>query len=872
MKPMKNVSVEWKNGSPKGRIEVSYGKLEKIGILKGQGTIMEDSFAFTTHGPCRLDITMKACNLNLGSETTIITVRTAANPFSFFLRDVSKEYPILVPDYGVVVTDADDGRSYRQIEVAIRKKGLRTKLQRIQDEDEENYENAVVSTRKLQCPTWLGLSRDIRVFEGGFRGGRLDWIQPRFHGPLLQLPESNNSPVCYQFLIGRGIGCVDNVSRRLEDGVLPILHGKVTDEDVDYSVTAFASLERTELTQSSLRGTHFLVADGNAFGHSFTEGQEKEFQRLQPEEMNRDEETVLYYRIEAANKSSVPRYAWFRSVHPTSSQQPKYSYNGDTGFGAYDSGRVFCVSKLNGKPMPQEEIAVLLKPGEKAVFDFYLPHRPITEERAQKLIQQDFEARHQECRKFWKRKLKSASQVKLPEKRVDEMVRAGLLHLDLVTYGLEPEGTVAPTIGFYSPIGSESTPIIQFMDSMGWHGLAQRALAYFLDKQHEDGFMQNFDNYMLETGAALWSMGEHYRYTRDDEWVRDITPKLLKSCEYIVRCRERNKNEKLRGKGYGTIEGQVADPNDPYHQFMLNGYAYLGLSRVAEMLTKTEPKQSKRLRKEAEELKSDIRTAFFDAVARSPVVPLGDGTWCPTAPPWAEARGLMSLYADRGSWFSHLTFYCRDSLLGPLHLVFHEVIDSNERAADYLLNCCAELMHERNVALSQPYYSQHPWVHLRRGEVKAFLKTYYNSLSLADRETYSFWEHYPGTGSPHKTHEEGWFLMQTRWMLWTEQGETLKLLSGVPREWMKNGKRVELEKVATYFGPLSLKVESKVKQGRIVAMIECSSGRQPKHIALRLPHPQGRRATKVKGGTYDSQTETVKIEPFKDKAEVILEY
>jgi hypothetical protein len=71
--------------------------------------------------------------------------------------------------------------------------------------------------------------------------------------------------------------------------------------------------------------------------------------------------------------------------------------------------------------------------------------------------------------------------------------------------------------------------------------------------------MQNFDNYMLETGAALWSMGEHYRYTRDDACVKDIAPKLLKSCEYIIQCCERNKDEKLRAKGYGTIEGQVAE-------------------------------------------------------------------------------------------------------------------------------------------------------------------------------------------------------------------------------------------------------------------------------------------------------------------------
>ncbi|MEM2930912.1 MAG: hypothetical protein QW797_08665, partial [Thermoproteota archaeon] len=173
----------------------------------------------------------------------------------------------------------------------------------------------------------------------------------------------------------------------------------------------------------------------------------------------------------------------------------------------------------------------------------------------------------------------------------------------------------------------------------------------------------------------------------------------------------------------------------------------------------------------------------------------------------------------------------------------------------------------------QPYYSPHPWVHLRRGEVKAFLKTYYNSfVSLADRETFTFWEHYPGVGSSHKTHEEGWFLMQTRWMLWMEQGQTLKLLPGIPRKWMENGKSIELNRVASYFGPISLRADSKLDQGKIEARVECSSEWQPRIVELRLPHPHGKKATGVKGGVYDAQTETVRIEPFKDKAEVELSF
>ncbi|MEM2925843.1 MAG: hypothetical protein QXO94_00045 [Candidatus Bathyarchaeia archaeon] len=871
----RRIAIEWKDSKPIGRIEVVNGRLEEALIKKGKGEVVGEEFAFTSHGSCRLELTVGESGCSLGSEATLVTVRTAINPFCFFLRDVSKEYPIILPEYGIVVTEADDERSYEQIAEEICSLGLQTKLQRIESEPEESYASAAANTRELHCPTWLGLSRDIRIFEFSFRSGQevWDWIQPRFHGYPVPLPEADNNPVRYNFFIGRGIGCAERMFRRLEEGVLPILHGVLVDDDVIYNSTVFVTLESTKLTTKSLRGTHFLVADGYGYGHIFTKEQEREFQSLLPEEMNREEETVLCFRTEAVNAAHVPRYAWFKNVFPSSKKALRWSYDGKNGFGVFESGQVFCISKLNGKPMPQEEIAILLKPGETASFEFFLPHRPISRERAKQLSGRDFTVLHAECREFWKEKLESAAKVKLPEKRIEEMIQAGLLHLDLVAYGLEPFGTVATTIGIYCPIGSESSPIIQFMDSMGWHSLARRSLTYFLDKQHEDGFIQNFDGYMLETGAALWSMGEHYRYTHDDDWVQQIKPKLLKACEYLLEWRNRNKREELRGKGYGMIEGKVADPQDPYHQFMLNGYAYLGLSRAAEMLSKVDPAQSERLAREAEYWKKDIREALFKAVANSPVVPLSDGTWCPTAPPWAEAHGPVSLYAEKGRWFTHLTFLARDSLLGPLHLIFHEVVDPNEQIADFLVSYYTDLMHIRNVAFSQPYYSCHPQVHLRRGEIKPFLKAYYNGFaSLADRETYTFWEHYPGVGSPHKTHEEGWFLMQTRWMLWMEQGQTLKLLLGIPRSWMENGTSIELNRVASYFGEVSLKVESKLEQRRIEAKVECLSDRKPKCLELRLPHPQGRKAIKVKGGVYDANTETVRIEPFHGYAEVLLEF
>ncbi len=879
---MKDIRVVWKKGPAAGRIEVMNGSLHSFGIETGDGIAQRESWRDHSAGPLTLVVSIEPLYAP-GEGKLLVSIVDWACPFSFFAEDVHEAYPIYMPDYGVAVTSAADFRSYEELEADIKRRGLRTNLQKLAEEPEESFEAASAATKDQPCPIWQGVSRDTRIFESQVRGRpsnnfwepprggsalQWDWVQPRQHATEVGLPESGGKPVRYYYMVGRGMGCTDGVVRKLEEGTLPILHTEITDDEMVYTAVSFVSYESRPLTSGSVDGTHYLLADGYGFGHMFTEAQAEEREILLQGAAISGETTVYYCRIAAANTGSVPRYAWFKNLIPNAGGIP-YTFEGSTGFAYYSDGRVFGVSKLNGRPLQTEESAVLVLPGEEACFEFYLPHEPVSRERAVKLSEQNFRERHTECRAFWEDKLSRGAQIRLPEPRIEQMLRAGLLHTDLIFYGQEPEGTLVPAIGIYTAIGSESSPIIQFMNAMGWSDTARRGLSFFLDKQHESGLMQNFGGYMLETGATLWCIGEYYRYTRDLEWIREIQPKLLKSYAFLMDWRKRNETENLRGRGYGMLEGKTADPEDPFHSFMLSGYAYIGLSRLAEMLTELDAELSGQIHADAEGLKADIRASFDEAVARSPVVPLGDGTWVPTAPPWTESRGPLSLYTEGGNWYTHGSFMSRDSMLGPMYLLFQEVIDPRERAADYLIHYHNELMFTRNVAFSQPYYSTHPWVHLKRGEVKAFLKAYYNTFAaLADRETYTFWEHYYQV-SPHKTHEEGWFLMQTRWMLYMEEGTTLKLLPGIPRDWLKQGKRIELQDVHSYFGQFSLRVKS--EGSRITVSLNCDPSRGPATVQLRLPHPEGKRVVRLSGGgVYLPDEESVRWDDFGGEAEIEL--
>ncbi len=870
---VQKISIEWPSGKPSGTIKVLNGHLKKIDVVTGHGKISNNHFEFSSPGRARISLELDSLNNNPGPDPTLISVSTTANPFSFFLRDVSNGFPIYIPDYSVVVLKDSDKRSFAEVQSNIQSRKGETKLQKIETEPEESFNSASKRTMNQYVPTWLGLSRDFRIFQisESVPGMPLqeNVITPRFSSSSFYLKGLEKIPVQYYYAIGRGVGVEVNTHRHLENGVLPILHSQQKDDDIEYHSTSFVSLEKSGLTEQQLKGTNYLVADKYTVGHVLSDKQEDTVKSKLKDALDPTEETVLYFRCVATNTGSVPRYAWFKTANWW---EKHYTFNPKTGVSAFAGDSAFCVSKLNGKPLPNEQNAVLLQPGEKAVFEFYVPHAPISNARALALSQQSFDQKMEECKAFWQAKLAKAAQIHVPEKRIEEMIQAGLLHLDLITYGNEPNGDLAPDVGYFGPIGTESAPIMQFYNSMGWQDNAKRALNYFLDKQHPDGSFQNYQGYMVETGAVLWSIGEYYRYTRDAAWIEKISSKILKACDFLMKWRSENKADSLRGNGYGMIAGKVADPEDNFHQFMLNGYAYLGMSRAAEMLAAINSGQARQISKEAEAWKKDIRESLFNRMALSPVVPLGNGAWSPTVPPWTEAIGPRALFAKPEIFFSHGTFTVPDELLGPMYLVFCEVIDVHEPAAKILMNYQSELFLQNNVAFSQPYYSRHDWMQAKLGLVKPFLKTYYNAFSaLADRETYTFWEHLFHATS-HKTHEEAWFLMETRWMLYLEDGTTLRLLSTIPRNWMADGKTIQLTNVQTYFGPLSLEVKSAVNKGYITATIECHSGREPNTVTIRLPHPQGKKVVKVTGGAYDRNTETVTIKAFKGKAVIRVAY
>ncbi len=581
------------------------------------------------------------------------------------------------------------------------------------------------------------------------------------------------------------------------------------------------------------------------------------------------------------NTAKVPRYAFMRLPQPNVFAIPEMSVHPiafKDGFDAFTgSGRVFMTCTLNGKPFSEVDSSVLLQPGGKAVYLCKIPHRPIPAERAEQLMRTCFDQKLAECVAFWEKKLGRIADIHLPEQRIEEMMKAGFLHLDLVCFGNEPDDAVAPVVGVYTPIGTESTPIIQFIESIGDTKLAERAIMYFIKKQRPDGFMQNFQTYMSETGCALWNAAEHFKYTNDIGWLESVKWNLIRGCDYIMRWAAESYDESLRGRGYGLIYGKVADCEHPFRSYMLNATTYGGLRSVADVLRIVDPQEADRIGAFAEELKLNILESLYESFAIAPVVPLSDGTWCPTVSLWPELNviGLQSQFSAGGTCYTHGSMVIEDDNLGGGHyLVTNGILPPDSNFIKFISNVFTDMLSIDNVAFSQPYYCLHPYTHIKLGQVGAFLSEFYNNMSaLADRETYTFWEHLYQV-SPHKTHEEGWFLMRCRWMLYIDDFGELLLLGGVPRAWLENGKIISFDGMASRYGKLSVRVESQLESGRIIGSVrlERNGCAIPKKVSIRIPHPHHLKACEAIGGVYCSTAETVTFDGFDGLAEFELNY
>lgn len=771
---------------------------------------------------------------NRGSGQALLRTESPAGSYTFKPADVSRRFPIYVRQSGFLVTEECDDRTYGQIVDAPQSLPCRSETERAAHAEQMDFVAAAKDTERVNrsCPTWLGVPGDMRVFELGFRGYPIeerqhmelyDYIQPRCNWDKFDYPEYGIERMLYRYLVGRGMGCTSRIVRRLEEGYLPILHASVFDGELEYRMTSFVGFADGKPVCDA-EGTDYLVADGHSAGHTFTERQQAEYEarsQIKPRDF-----PVLRMRISVINRANCAKLAFVRLPHVNTfvmaerEDVKEQRYDGETGMGSVGN-LVYLRALLDGRPCEALETSPVVFPGSPVTYELVLFHGLVDRELAQRVKPEDFADELKRVRSAWKSLCARQSVIRVPERRICEMWRAGYWHVLQNTFTQRASDVAAATVGVYSPIGSESAAAIDFLNSSRNAELARRSVNYFFAKQRPDGFIQNQTRYMLETGGTLCIASSCFRYTGDRCWLKKIESPLLKACDYLLAWIQRNSADPGT-PGFGMIEGQVADPVDNYRLFSLNAGAYAGLAGAAELMKELENPRAEELESAAECLRENILIALRSRLKTAVLTPVGDGGWLPLLPPWAETDSAVCLHTQGGVCTTHASCILKDSLLSVATLIRFGVLRPEDALSDLIVQTHEDLFTEHNTAFSQPYYNVIPWALLRRGQVNAYLDEFYHAMSaLADRETYSFWEHY-FLATPHKIAEEAQFLMRLRELLYYEDLERrqLHLMRAVPEKW-KNARdnTIAVEGAGCQFGKLSFSFAR--SGGNYLLKLEC---------------------------------------------------
>jgi hypothetical protein len=775
-------------------------------------------------------------------DRTIVTMRAQAHSFSFAVDDVLAGEPIYIRDFGVLISRADAHLRLMEFAAAWECKHEKTLYQRVAEMPEQSWEHA-----------WSDMPPKRRFyFVLGCEGGRQKFgVDPtgdvflsenfirRVPGKDTPRLGWNGQELRFQF----GLPAVEPGDRSLLDGYLPVIRTTWVQGDLCFEQEAYATWLLGDTANGYREGDDTVVA----------------MVRFRLANLAQEPVQVSLPLASLVDQVVEPLTARDGLVFAQTAAGERLRYLFDTnGFG---------VLRSREKGLTYE---VTLAGGNGHTVYVKIPFTQLaTPDELACLRELGYETEKARVVEFWRRRMAQGAQIETPNATLNDFYRTHLMHM-LVVNDREPgtDRVIARCGGFrYGSFPDEGCMVISDLDRRGYTKEAERCLQLYVDYQGTVPLPGNYQSaegvfygsggyemagYNRNQGWVLWCLAEHYRYTRDREWLERVAPALVKGCEWIIR--ERWATMKLDAQGkrpihYGFLpQGSLEDVTDYWTWLSTNAYAYLGLRSAADVLTEIGHPEGRRLQEEAAAYGQDLRVGFLEACVRSPVVRLRDGTWVPHFPSRLERRGR-----DMG--------WLREVLEGAVHLVYCGLIAPNELAARWIIED-----YEDNLFLSECYGYQPedlerqwfsrggfsmqpnllilPLLYLWRDEPEHYLRAYFNSFAAAFYpDTRMLTEHPLPTladwmGDHFKTSDEANSIYWLRLMFLAEYDDELFIGQAIPRAWFEEGKVMRVTRALTHFGETSLEIVSQVATGHIVVKLDPPRRNPPRQIRLRVRHPQ----------------------------------
>ena len=522
-----------------------------------------------------------------------------------------------------------------------------------------------------------------------------------------------------------------------------------------------------------------------------------------------------------------------------------------------------------------------LAAGETRVLLIKLASPVVSIESVADLAALDFVQTRASTVKYWEDWLAQGARFEVPEPEVNTLFRANLWHaLMLPRHRMDENGMAhmdLPYSNFAYGQFNADWPINQavYVDYMiyglrGYFSTAERELAaMYHSQQKPDGRVGGFAEWGVYSPGMLYSIAHNFLLSNDRAAFQRLLPASLKALDWCLA-------EVARGQNSKEAPGLIVAPlNDLTHEARAwgfpNAYFVAGLDMFGRALSTYGNPRAELVGDTAKKMRADVERAFACASVKSPVVQLADGTWNNYVPCDAMTpRRLLDLW------------YPTDIDCGPLHLARLGAIDPRGWLATAMLHD-----HEDNLFLSQwgmanePVYNMQGTAYLYRDEPEAAIRTFYSMMACAfSHHQLTPLEHRWAWGQyymPPST-DGAWFELYRNLLIHEAEDGSLRLCQATPRHWLEDGKQILVERAPTYYGPVTLRIQSRVASQEIRAQVELAADRKPKSIYLRLRHPQGKaiRAVQINGAgwtDFDPKKEWVRIStPVENRYQIVASY
>jgi hypothetical protein len=772
-------------------------------------------------------------------DRTLVAVQRGRERFTFKFDDLAQG-PLYLPAYGVAVLPDGDQRTYAALAAERQAAGAKTLYDRVAEMPEQTWQAA-----------WEGMPpKKSRIyFPLGLDGGRQRFrlnadgsIEFRSNDHYLKSRPGRDTarlglePAGVSLALGLSS---KPVHRTLEEDCLPIC---ITTWDLG-GVQAQQAAFVTPLEGAPRNGG---VPPGDAFAVWMA--------RLSFTNTTAELKTVsLPLNFRAGGKPLAIRAD--NSGLLWSAQRVRGQYVTETA-----PGGVEAAPKWTWNLAPRESCAVVLK----------IPYLVLTEAAEQDALRKlDFDKEREAAAGYWRGRLEESARLVTPEPMLNEFYRSHAMHL-LVNCESEPasDRRFARVGSFgYGAYGNESCMMVIDLERRGYHKEAQECLDAWLHYQgtvelpgsfaSKEGVLYGAGGYEAggynqHHGWILWMLAEHYRFTRDQAWLRASAPGLVRASDWIIRetARTQSRHELERGL---LPAGSLEDIGDWWTWLSTSCYTWRGLDSAAWALEQIRHPEAKRIRQAADAYHRALLANFREASARSPVVRLRDGTAVPKFPSQVHRRGRSF------GWIC-------ETLEGAIHLLITRALDPKSPEAEWILKD-----YEDNLYLSNQYgYTlddfERGWFsrggmsmqacllldvepYLYRDDVKHALRALFNGQAVSYfpdvrmNTEHALPEMGDWRGDHFKSSDEsntaGWL----RYLFVREEDDALLLGQAVPRDWLKPGKECGLDRAATWFGPVSLRYAAGADE--ITATLKGPVRNPPRELRLRFRQPDGRAPASV---------------------------